>query len=79
VSELPDTPSLGRKCCPGCEPEADEFAEILIFQWCHLHAPPLDGSADGAVSVDGYLSGNVEADGVIGRAFANVIHRPGAR
>jgi hypothetical protein len=35
-----------RNYCPGCEPDADPFAEILDVVWCGKHYPAADGVDD---------------------------------
>ena len=34
---LNDTPYVGRKYCPGHEPEADPTEEVLEVSWCDEH------------------------------------------
>lgn len=45
MSQIADTPILGRLWCQGCEPEADPLLEILRTHWCNRHAPSLRGVA----------------------------------
>ena len=58
-----DSTVLARLYCPGCEPDADPFAEILDVHWCDAHMPPRDGSDDGTVASTIVVSGSAEAGG----------------
>ena len=73
---LPDTPSLARRYCPGCEPLADITTEILETTWCNAHAPSFIGQLDHVQpSYQSFLSGNAEAEGESNRLFCDFIHR----
>jgi hypothetical protein len=74
---LRDTPSLGRLCCPGCEPEADPTAEILDVRWCESHSPLNAGVDDGRVTASAHLLGSVEAGGDDNRRWCEIVHRRG--
>lgn len=41
-----DTPMLGTRYCPGCQPEVDPTREIAYADWCGDHHPSRDGRAD---------------------------------
>lgn len=58
---LPDTPVLGRRYCPTCEPEADPTREILSTAYCTTHEPGCRGADDPPASW--YRSGSAEAEG----------------
>jgi hypothetical protein len=68
---LADTARVGRDWCPGCEPDADLFAEILQERRCERHMPAVDGSEDGAVTERHHFSGTAEADGATCRAWGD--------
>ena len=72
---LPDTPSLARTYCPGCEPEVDPTSEILDVRWCESHSPLSDGFDDAVVSATAYLSGSAEAGGEDNRRWCEILHR----
>jgi hypothetical protein len=71
---IPDTPSVARAYCPGCEPNADPSLEILDVRWCESHAPARDGADDEVVSAAAYLSGSAEAGGDDNRRWCEVLH-----
>lgn len=71
---IPDTPSLARAYCPGCEPDADPSLEILDVFWCESHAPTREGHDDAVVSSALYLSGSVEAGGDDNRRWCEILH-----
>jgi hypothetical protein len=76
MSILPSAvPALVRVYCPGCEPDADPFTEILDTRWCDAHAPVRDGVDDAVVNSDTFLSGSSEAGGDANRAWCAVIHQ----
>jgi hypothetical protein len=76
VSALPPAvPTFVRVYCPGCEPDADPFAEILDTRWCDAHAPVRDGADDAVVNSDAFLSGSSEAGGDANRAWCAIIHQ----
>lgn len=75
MSELPDSPVVGRAYCPGCEPTADPDQEILDVRWCDTHAPPRDGADDQTLASPSYLSGSAEAGGEHNTAMCALIHR----
>ncbi len=69
-----ETGLVGKLYCPGCEPEADEFVEILTVSWCCQHAPRAEGDADdltGPRTVA--LASGGDAEGEDCRAFARLI------
>jgi hypothetical protein len=72
---MPDTPSVARVYCPGCEPEADPTSEILDLRWCEPHSPMRDGVDDTVVTAAAYLSGSAEAGGDDNRAWCALFHR----
>jgi hypothetical protein len=72
---IPDTPSVARPYCPGCEPEADPSCEILDVRWCESHSPMRDGLDDAVVSAAAYLSGSAEAGGDDNRRWCEILHR----
>ena len=73
---LPDTPSVARAYCPGCEPDADPSREILDVRWCESHCPARDGADDApAVVAAAYLSGSAEAGGDDNRRWCEALHR----
>ena len=72
---LPDTPSVARAYCPGCEPDADPSREILDVRWCESHCPARDGADDAMVSAAAYLSGSAEAGGDDNRRWCEALHR----
>src|SRR2546430_6120414 len=71
---IPDTPSVARAYCPGCEPDADPSLEILDVRWCESHAPARDGADDEVVTAAAYLSGSAEAGGDHNRRWCEVLH-----
>ncbi len=72
------SPDLGRLYCPGCEPDADPFAEILDTHWCDAHMPSRDG-ADDAVAAAIVVSGSGEAGGDGNRRYCELFHREARR
>lgn len=68
-----ETPFVGRHFCPGCEPEADQVAEILTVSWCKPHAPSTEGTADAGMPEWRFLSGTAEAEASDCRAVARLI------
>ncbi|MBI2014106.1 MAG: hypothetical protein HYS77_00975 [Candidatus Rokubacteria bacterium] len=71
---LTDTPVVARSYCPGCEPDADPFCEILDVRWCDAHAPVRDGPDDTTAASDAYLSGSAEAGGEVNRRWCELLH-----
>jgi len=63
-----------RVWCPLCEPDADEFVELLERQWCGSHTPDRAGTDD----VLAWCSHGISTDAEISRAFCNLIHRGAA-
>lgn len=59
-----------RTYCPGCEPEADEFVELLVVSHCGRHLPSRDGLDDAGVVV----GGEVRSEAAIQRAWCALIH-----
>src|SRR5437773_10541099 len=74
-----ETPALGRSFCPGCEPDADPTLEILDVRWCDAHLPHRDGSPDGTVRSEAFLSGSAEAGGGANRLCCQLHHRDAPR
>ena len=73
---IPNTPSVARKYCPGCEPDADTIGEILEVCWCEKHVPSRDGEDDALVEAsDAPLSRNAEAGGDDNRRWCQTLHR----
>ena len=72
---IPDTPSVARMYCPGCEPEVDPTREILDVRWCEGHSPMGEGLDDAMVGAAAYLSGSIEAGGEDNRRWCEVLHR----
>ena len=70
-----DSPSLARLYCPGCEPEADPFSEILDVHWCDAHVPSREGSDDATVAAAIVVSGSAEAGGDGNRRWCDLFHR----
>jgi hypothetical protein len=75
----PDSPVLARLYCPGCEPDADPFAEILDVHWCDAHVPSRDGSDDATVAAAIVVSGSAEAGGDGNRRWCELFHREARR
>jgi len=65
---IPDTPSIGRMYCPGCEPDVDPIREILDVRWCESHTPQ-----GGGLTIS--VSGSAEAGGEDNRRWCAVLHR----
>ena len=72
---LPDTPLLARSYCPGCEPDADPFTEILDINFCEKHYPKREGQDDEIVTAQAYMSGSGEAGGYDNQAYCDFFHR----
>ncbi len=70
-----DSTVLARLYCPGCEPDADPFTEILDVHWCDAHMPTRDGSDDGTVASTIVVSGSAEAGGEGNRRWCDFFHR----
>ena len=71
----PDSPVLARLYCPGCEPDADPFTEILDVHWCDAHLPSREGAEDAAVATAIVVSGSAEAGGECNRRWCELFHR----
>ena len=69
--DLTDTPRLGRRCCPTCEPGADPMREILDIVYCDDHQPDRHGLDDPEAPY-GY---SVQDGGVNGRVWCDLLHR----
>lgn len=76
--DLPDTPSVARVFCPGCEPDADPAGEILEVRWCSSHRRGDAGIEDARVGADALLTGAGEAGGAENRAWCELLHRHSA-
>jgi len=64
MPEWGESEDVGRKYCPGCEPDADPIAEILTEKRCPSHEPNVKGLDDKEVSVGNhYLTLISEAGG----------------
>ena len=72
MSELEETPSLGIRWCPACEPDRDPTWEILQVVYCFAHMPSVVGADDGA-ALHAYLSGTMEAGGESNRAICDFL------
>jgi hypothetical protein len=72
---IPDTPSIGRIYCPGCEPEVDPMREILDVRWCENHTPQGGGLDDAMAGSTISISGSAEAGGEDNRRWCAVLHR----
>jgi len=73
---MDDSPIVARSYCPGCEPDADPFTEILEVRYCESHAPARSGSDDIRVGEGNYMSGGAEAGGETNRRWCEAIHGP---
>ena len=71
---LPDSPSVARGWCPGCEPLADPTLQILDIRYCDQHMPGRDGLDDAVVTTDGHPSGSAEAGGDANRLWCQLVH-----
>ncbi|MBI4085964.1 MAG: hypothetical protein HY433_01825 [Candidatus Liptonbacteria bacterium] len=69
--------SIVRNYCPGCEVNADPFAELLQESWCSSHKPSLEGDKDKKVQslLGKQLYNSTEGDGETGRAYAESLNR----
>jgi hypothetical protein len=78
---LADTPDLGKKWCPSCEPDRDPSAEILDTQYCIVHTPITTGQADGLTPPVANYSWNYagDVDPETQRAWADFIRSNGWR
>ena len=72
---VPDTLSIARVYCPGCEPGADPEAEILDVRWCERHGPKDGGADDARVESDAVPLGVAEAGGASNKAWCDLLHR----
>jgi len=72
---MPDTPSVARPYCPGCEPTTDPVEEILDVRWCDTHRPKDAGAEDEKITANAYLSGSAEAGGDPNRSVCDFVHR----
>lgn len=72
---LPDTPSVARFYCPGCEPDADPLSEILDIRRCAAHVVVEKGIDDEVVISEAFLSGSTEAGGFDNREWCKFFHR----
>jgi hypothetical protein len=70
----PDTPYLGERYCPQCEPNRDPTREILEPVPCSEHAA-MPGTADDIVIASHYLSGSAESGGDENRRWCDIVHR----
>jgi len=59
-----------RLWCPGCEPKADQFDDLLDIQYCGNHAPERVGADDSRTSCEF----GTPSDAEINRAFCALIH-----
>jgi hypothetical protein len=78
---LADTPDLGKKWCPACEPDRDPSVEILDTQYCIVHTPITTGQADGLTPPVANFSWNYagDVDPETQRAWADFIRSNGWR
>lgn len=70
---LPDSPDLGRRYCPACEPEADPTREILVTRYCAAHEPRTASPDDVRVSASWLPHGHGEAEGADCRRMAEAL------
>lgn len=70
-----ETPSLGVRWCPVCEPDRDPTREILDTAYCGPHFPVRDGSADAGTGDSRHLTATAEADGYDCRMVMALITR----
>jgi hypothetical protein len=76
VTDFPtEKPLVARAYCPGCEPAADPFREILDVHWCDAHAPCRAGPDDVLATAQGTAYGGAEAGGDDNRRWCALIHR----
>ena len=73
---LEETPNLGRPWCPGCEPERDPTAEILITEYCGHHRA-IEGTADHLLDRQEISLGCSETDGVTQAGMARLLAEGG--
>jgi hypothetical protein len=75
---VPDSRPEGQQMCPICWPDADtrEYAVQLCVEHGSARAPRTD--ADEAIdnANPSYLLSQSEGDGVTGRLWAELLHRP---
>ena len=72
---LPDTPTVARMYCPGCEPDVDPTGEILDVRWCESHSPLREGLDDALVGAEVSVAGGSEAGGEDNRRWCEIFHR----
>ena len=65
-----ETAMVGRYWCSGCEPDADQIAELLVPRPCLTHDIVPKGADDDAMNPIVGLGINTEADGDACRTFA---------
>jgi hypothetical protein len=70
-----EKPSPVRAYCPGCEPRADPFLEILDVRWCDDHAPARAGLDDVLATARGTTDAGAEAGGEDNQRWCQLIHR----
>ena len=70
-----DTPYMGTRYCPGCDPERDPLDGITEVTWCSTHSPDPAGESDRLVSVWAHLSGGGECGGEDNARWCNALHR----
>lgn len=70
-----DTPSLGRPCCPGCEPDVDIQEEIIDVRYCEAHTPRGPGLDDELVDMSSFPAGSGEAGGEDNRRWCEFFHK----
>lgn len=69
----PPSPNLGVFWCPGCQPERDPTAEILITDYCEFHKPKLGGVDDGRAGTPALLLGNSATDSATQHGMARLL------
>lgn len=69
---MSDTP---RAFCPECETAADEYAELLVVEYCGNHRLQIMGLDDAIAAGPLWDSGSAETTGEQNRAACEVIHR----
>jgi len=74
---LPDTPDLGRRRCPLCEPEStiDPRTDFRYTEYCAMHSENRDVGADDPPGPGYSAAAGTEADGFDCRRVAAVLRR----
>ena len=72
------SPVVARAYCPGCEPRADPFLEMLDVHWCEKH-PLEQAGVDDALATGSAPDGSLEAGGEPNQRWCELIHREAKR